>query len=70
MRQGEGGSKNQEILRTSYMCGPQDMWTVVGDTGGGGEKDSGLPDGHGHSFLILSRYGRFMITLFNKRVKN
>ena len=58
MRQGEGGSKNQEILRTSYMCGPQDMWTVVGDTGGGGgggEGGSGLPDGHGHSFLILSR---------------
>ena len=52
-------SVRPQVVTTFELPGCQDMWTVVGDTGGGGggggDEGSGLPDGHGHSFLILSR---------------
>ena len=54
-------SVRPQVVTTFELPGCQDMWTVVGDTAGGGEGGSGLPDGHGHSFLILSRADSTMI---------
>ena len=46
-------------MTTFELPGCLDMWTVVGD-GGGGSADGGGP-ADGHSFLILSRSDSTMI---------
>ena len=47
-------SVRPQVVTTFELPGCLDMWTVVGDGGGGGGADGGPADGH--SFLILSRW--------------